>query len=135
MSGSLRDVTANADSRPYWDAAAKGRLTFKKCLSCGHVQFPPRHLCPVCWSDRLEWIEHPGRGRIHSFTIVHRAPAPGFDVPYVLAVIDLDGGPRMMSNIVGPDAVKAAIGDAVEVTFERRGGAALPQFQRAGARP
>jgi uncharacterized OB-fold protein len=123
---------ANPDSKPYWEAALEGRLVFKKCSACGHVQFPPRHLCPNCWSDQASWIESKGRGRIESFCIVHRAPTPAFAsrVPYVIAMIALDDAPRMMANIVGDGALEAVIGDAVEVEFERRDGYAMPQFHR-----
>lgn len=132
MSGALENLKANADYRHYFDCALKGQLVFKTCLACGHMQFPPRHLCPVCWSDRLEWSQHGGRGRVYSVTTVHRAPVPGMEVPYVLAMVELDGGLRMMANIVGPDAGQAKIGDSVSVSveFERRGDAALPQFRR-----
>ena len=74
-----------------------------------------------------------GGGRVHSHSIVHRAPSPAFRerVPYVVALVDLEEGPRMMANIVGDDALEVAIGDAVEVLFEERGeGRKLPQFRR-----
>ena len=94
----------------------------------------PRHLCPNCWSDELEWVESKGGGTVHSFSIVHRAPSPVFaaNVPYVIAMIELDDGPRMFANVIGPDALGVAIGDRVKLTFEDRGnGVMLPQFERA----
>ena len=94
----------------------------------------PRHVCPHCWSDQLEWIESEGRGSIQSFSIVHRAPTSTFaaNTPYVIALIDLDEGPRMFANVIGDDAVDVSIGDRVSVTFEDRGdGALVPQFTRA----
>lgn len=121
---------ANGDSQGYWDAAAQGWLAIKTCLSCGRGHFPPRYLCPHCWSDRLEWREHNGEGRVHSFTIVRRAAVSGFETPYVLAVVDLTNGPRLMSNIVGEGAFETDIGDGVRVTFEVRGGTTLPMFRR-----
>lgn len=96
----------------------------------------PRHLCPECWSDRLEWVDSAGRGSVHSFTVVHRAPLPAFaaHTPYVVALIELDEGPRMVANVLGDDALGVAIGDRVEVVFEDRGdGAMLPQFKRLAA--
>ena len=83
----------------------------------------PRHLCPVCWSDELEWVDAKGTGSVHSFTIMRRASDPAFAprVPYVVALIDLDEGPRMMANVLGDDALDVKIGDPVEVTFEDRG--------------
>lgn len=96
----------------------------------------PRHLCPVCWSEQLEWVEAKGTGSVHSFTIIRRAPMAAFALraPYVLALIDLDEGPRMMANVLGEDALSVRIGDRVKVTFEERGeGAMIPQFQRVPA--
>jgi hypothetical protein len=127
---------ANADSRPYWAAASEGRLVIRKCKACGQLHFMPRYLCPHCWSDQLEWVEAKGTGSVHSFTIIRRASDPAFAplVPYPVALIDLDEGPRMMANIVGPEALAVKIGDRVQVTFEDRGeGAKLPQFTRVAA--
>ena len=123
----------NADSKPYWSAAKEGRLVLQECADCGHVDFMPRHICPACWSDNRKWINAAGTGIIHSFSIVHRAPLPAFrdDCPYVVALIDLTEGARMMTNIVGEDALKVAIGDAVEICFEDRGYIRLPQFMRS----
>ncbi|MGD9945206.1 MAG: Zn-ribbon domain-containing OB-fold protein [Burkholderiaceae bacterium] len=123
----------NGENRPYWEAARHGRLALPACRACGHLFFMPRSQCPRCWSDELDWRTMSGRGRIHSFSIVHRAALPAFAgrVPYVLAMVELDEGPRMMSNLIGTDALQAAIGDAVDVCFEAcADGAALPQFRR-----
>lgn len=123
---------ANADSAPYWNAARERRLLLRKCQDCGSVHFMPRHMCPTCWSERLEWIEAQGRGRIHSFTVVRRASLPAFTmrVPYVVALIDLTEGPRMMANVLGDNALSVSIGDEVMLTFEDRGdGALIPQFR------
>lgn len=133
---SLPVPVANADSLPYWNAAREGRLVIRKCKACAELHFMPRHLCPHCWSDELEWVDAQGTGSIHSFSIVRRASDPAFAslVPYVIALIELDEGPRMMANILGADALSAAIGDRVQVTFESRGEAAkLPQFTRVPA--
>lgn len=123
----------NADSAPYWEAARNRRLLVRKCRECGSLHFMPRHLCPACWSDSLEWIQACGAGTVHSFTIIRRAPLAAFAprVPYVVALIDLEEGVRMQTNIVGDDALSVRIGDPVRVTFEDRGnGALLPQFER-----
>lgn len=127
----LPQPVVNADSKPYWDAARAGRLVIRKCRDCGEVHFMPRHLCPSCWSDQMDWVDAKGTGTVHSYTVIHRPPLPEFTGPYVLAMIELAEGPRMVSNIVGDDALSVAIGDPVEVTFEDRGdGAMLPQFRR-----
>jgi len=124
-----RHKLADADSLPYWGGVEAGGLRFPCCAACGHQHFPPRAMCPKCWSDRLEWKASAGEGAIHSCTVVHRASRPDFATPYVLALIDLDDAPRMMANVVGPGALEAAIGDRVAVTFEARDGDVLPQFR------
>lgn len=135
MSISLPTPEPNGDSRPYWAAAAEGRLLIRACKACGARHFMPRHLCPQCWSDQLEWVQSEGHGTVHCFSIVHRSPTPEFaaKTPYVIAMVDLDEGPRMFANIVGEAAHSAAIGDRVAVSFEERGeGFKVPQFCRAG---
>ena len=134
MNAPLPQPVANADSLPYWNGARDGQLLIRRCKSCGELHFMPRHVCPHCWSDNLEWVQAKRTGSVHSFTIIRRASAPEFAsrVPYVVALIELDEGPRMMANVLGNDALEVAIGDRVTLTFEvRAGGAKLPQFQRA----
>lgn len=129
----LPQPVANADSLPYWNAARERRLVIRRCSACTRLHFMPRHLCPHCWSDQLEWVDAKGTGSVHSYTVIHRASDPAFAplVPYALALVELDEGPRMMANIVGADALDVKIGDRVQVTFEDRGGGALvPQFMR-----
>lgn len=120
------------ETAPYWDGARSGKLLLQRCLECGALRFYPRRACPSCWSERVEWTEASGRGRVHTFSVIHRPPAPAFAtrVPYVVALVDLEEGPRMMANIVGDDALDVAIDEAVTVTFEPRGGVVLPQFRR-----
>jgi uncharacterized OB-fold protein len=136
MESNLPVPVANADSLPYWNAARERRLLIRKCSACGALHFMPRYLCPSCWSDKLEWVQSRGHGVVHSFTVIRRAPAPAFAalVPYVIALIELDEGPRMMANVVGEGALEVHIGDSVDVTFEDRGdGAMIPQFTRVQA--
>jgi len=136
LTNQLPRPVANADSQPYWDAARDRRLVIRKCKACGELHFMPRHVCPHCWSDELEWVDAKGQGEVHSFTIIRRAsdPAFAFQVPYAVALIELDEGVRMMSNIVGDDALSVEIGDRVQVTFEDRGeGALIPQFKRVAS--
>ena len=137
MSGDLPAPIVNADSAPYWQGARDGKLLLQRCADCGALRFFPRYLCTACGSDHTEWTEVSGRGMVHSFTVVHRAAFSEFQAitPYVVALIDLEEGPRMMTNIVGEDAREVRIGDAVTVVFEARGsdGAKVPQFKRAGA--
>ena len=108
------------DTETYWAAARDHRFVIQHCKSCGKHQFYPRGVCSHCLSSDLEWHEASGKGTVYSFSVHHRAPHPGFadEIPFVLAIVELEEGPRMMTNIVecNPDSVK--IGMAVEVTFE-----------------
>lgn len=117
-------------SKPFWDAAARGKLLAQRCLACGSYVFYPRAWCPHCFGLELEWKEMTGKGEVHTYSVVHAAPCVGFeaDVPYVLAVVQLEEGTRMMANVIGcrPDVVR--VGLAVEVVFEDRDGVRLPQF-------
>lgn len=121
----------SAEAKPFWAAVAEQRLVLQRCTSCNHVRFPPRHLCPQCWSSDMEWFTASGRGHVHSFTVVHRAPTPVFQkkAPYVITIVDLEEGPRMVSNIVGEDALDIRIGDPVVVAFDTVNN--IPQFRRS----
>ncbi|MBC7132875.1 MAG: Zn-ribbon domain-containing OB-fold protein [Roseovarius sp.] len=107
------------DSAPYWEAARDGRLDIPLCGDCGRHHFYPRAICPHCHSDRLRFDTVSGRGTVHTFTVARRPAGPAFaeDVPYVVALIELAEGPRMMSRIVTDDPGKVRIGAPVEVTF------------------
>ena len=123
----------NADSRVFWEGVARDELLLHHCKACSKLHYPPRHLCPYCWSDDLDWTPSSGKGVVYSFTVMHRAPTPNFigRVPYVVALIDLEEGPRMMANILGHDALATAVEDRVSVCYEvRPGGSKVPQFKR-----
>lgn len=124
----------DADTRPFWDAACEGKLKIKSCDECGRAHFYPRALCPHCHSDRLDWIEAKGTGEIYTFTIARRGAGKAFeaDAPYVVALIQLDEGPRMMSNVVTDDVESVRIGQRVRVVFAEAGeGVVLPKFALA----
>lgn len=125
----------NPETREYWAATAQGRLLLKRCLDCGSVIWYPRAICPDCASMRTEWFQSAGRGRVYSYTLNHRGQGAyqGAE-PYVLAYVELDEGPRMMTNIVGAEADGLAVGLPVEVVFHDTGdGAALPRFRPVAA--
>jgi uncharacterized OB-fold protein len=109
------------ETRPFWDAAKQGRLVIQACDDCGTRYFYPRPLCPACLSRRVRWLDASGRGRLHTFVINHRPPR-GFPVqePFVIGIVELEEGPRMMSHIVGVTADPAALrcDMALEVVFE-----------------
>ena len=119
----------NADTQPYWDAAAEGRLLYQHCKSCGKAQFYPRSTCVACQGAELEWRESSGNGTIASFTEVLRAPTAAFKemAPYVIALVDLDEGFRLMVNIVEGDTEKLAIGARTRTVFREVDGVTLPQ--------
>lgn len=123
-------------TKPYWDAAADRRLIVQRCRGCGLHQFYPRGHCTRCWSGELDWTESSGRGTVHSFMVVRRTREPGFAdaVPYVYALVDLEAGARLATNVVGIDAEDVEVGMPVRVTFRRRGPVSLPQFAPAKTR-
>lgn len=139
MTDSTKPVpVATAETAPFWEGCRQGELRFQHCLDCGRAQFYPRVLCAGCGGARIEWRRSQGAGTVHAVTVVYRAPSPGFrpDVPYAIALVDVDEGFRMMANVIGGDPEAVAIGDRVSLTFERRGETALPQFVlSAAARP
>ena len=121
---------ATADTREFWDACGRGELMYQVCGSCAGVQFYPRRHCAACQADELEWRHSAGLGAVYSHTTVYRAPTPAFkaDVPYVIALVDLDEGFRMMVNILGCEPSAVAIGSRMRIVFRPAGGgAALPQ--------
>jgi len=120
----------NPDSQAYWDAAKNEQLVIRRCTSCAAFHFMPRHVCPHCWSTDLEWVQASGKGTVHSYSIIRRAPIQSYTtrVPYVVALIDLDEGPRMFANIVGEGALDTQVGSRVGVCFETRADFKLPQF-------
>jgi uncharacterized OB-fold protein len=121
----------NPETREFWAATTEGRLLLKRCLDCGAVIWYPRVICPHCAGLHTEWFEASGRGRVYSYTVNHRGEgAYQGSPPFVLAYVELDEGPRMMTNIVGAEESELAVGLPVEVTFHDTGtGAALPRFQ------
>jgi uncharacterized protein len=106
-------------TRPFWDAAARGGLLLPRCNACGLHFFRPEVACTHCFSVDWRWVEASGRGTLYSYTVVHRAPAPGFVVPFVLAVVELDEGPAIFSNLVGCAANDIHIGMPLRVRFEQ----------------
>jgi uncharacterized protein len=88
------------ETQPYWDGAREGRLMLPWCEDCGKPHFHPRAICPHCGGATLAWREASGRGRLHTYVINHK-PGKGFEdrVPYVIAVVELEEGPRLLTNI------------------------------------
>lgn len=137
----LDQTYADAGTEPFWAAALTGRLAAARCTRCGTVQVPPEPRCFACRNDRYDWIDLPGTGRIYAFTIIRRALAPSIEaaVPYVSAIIELDGtqgaGARFAANLIDCDPEAIRIGDLVEVLFDHiADGVAIPRFRPAAVR-
>ncbi len=128
--------TPTPDTRPFWQAAKEGRLVVQRCRSCGPHYFYPRSGCPHCGSTDVEWSEVSGHGRLVSYVINYRPMAPADpDTAQIIALVELDEGVRMLTNIVGTPAEPDALPlDAeVRVGFEPRGDWQLPVFHLVGA--
>ena len=124
----------DADSAAFWAAMREGRLLLQHCLACGHVQYYQQGICRACGSDRLEHRAASGRGHVHSYSVVHRAPGPAFkaDTPYAVLLVELAEGPRMVSSLVDANPAAVAIGMAVELVFDPVSDqVTLPRFRRA----
>ena len=122
------------ESRPFWDGCRRHEYLVQRCQRCGERQHYPRGVCASCWSADLEWQRSAGRGRIYTFTVVHRTQARGFkdELPYVLAWVDLDEGVQVLTNIVGADPGALRIGVAVRVVFDDVNEAiSIPRFTLA----
>lgn len=122
----------DAETAPFWQAANRGELVVQRCDGCGHAQLYPRLYCTRCHAAALSWTPATGEATVHSYTVVRRAPSPAFagDVPYVVALVDLAEGPRLMTNVVGCDPEDVRIGMPVRVVFDGDE-QALPKFRPA----
>lgn len=128
--------TVLPEIKQFWDATAEGRLLLPRCDDCQTVVWYPRPFCPACGSLRITWIQASGEGTVYSFTINRRGTA---DLPeyrqvgtYVLAYVELEEGPRIMTNVVDCEPDSVQIGQRVEVVFHDTGkGTALPRFRPA----
>lgn len=117
----------------FWKAAAEHRLVVPRCNKTGDYFFPPERYVPGTASADWDYAEISGRGTVYTFSVVHRPMSPDFDAPYVLAVVDLEGGVAMLTNVIDcpPDDVR--VGMPVEVTYLDLEGGSLPVFRPAGA--
>ena len=128
--------TIDADSAPFWRAAKDERFILPWCTACGRAHFPPRVLCPHCHGGGIEWRDASGRGTVYTYTISRRGAGAAFrdEAPYVVALIDLEEGPRMMSNVVTDDVEAVRIGDPVRVIFDAVSDeVTLPKFKQLAA--
>jgi hypothetical protein len=124
------------DGAPYWEGCRAGELRAQRCDACGRLRWPPSVLCPHCLAEGGTWVRLSGRGVVYSFIVVHRPQHPAFfaDVPYNVAIVELDEGPRLHTTIVGCANEALRVGLPVEVVFDRvNDEVTLPRFRpRAG---
>lgn len=116
---------------PFWAGGLSGELRLQRCADCGHLRYPISTICPRCLSAEAAWTALSGRGTVQSYIVFERAyhEAWADQVPYVVALIELDEGPVLVSNVVGVQPPAVRVGQPVTVTFARRSDtAALPQF-------
>lgn len=110
-----------AVSKPFWEGTKIHKLLVPKCRNCGKKHFYPRRWCPECAGEEFDWVELSGKGKIYSFTEVKAGAAPEFEqaLPYVVALVELEDGIRMLTNIVECDPEKLECDAEVEVVFEK----------------
>lgn len=129
------------DTKPYWEFCKKHELRMQKCMKCGYIRNPPNCMCPKCQSLDSQWVKLSGKGKVYTFTIMRHVYDKAFahEIPYAVASIELEEGPRMVSGVTGckPEDIKVDM--PVDVYFEDINEAfALPKFRPAagaGARP
>ena len=120
-------------STPFWEGVKEKRVMLQRCKSCGYWLNPPRPMCPKCQSQESEWVAAKGTGKIYSWVTFNESPHPAFKTPYEAVLVELDEGPRIVSNMVGINSDELEIGMPVEVTFEDVAeDLTLPKFKKAG---
>ena len=123
------------DTEPFWDGCQEGRFLIPQCTQCKHRRWPPGPMCPVCQSTDTEWIEASGRGRVYSWIVVTHPVDPVLvdQVPYAVAMIDLEEGVRVVGNVAGCEPDEIVAGMDVSLYFEdpNQDGIRLPNFQTA----
>ena len=118
------------DNQVFWQAAAEGRLVVQRCSSCGDLHHPPRPMCPTCRSIELGAVDAAGTGTVYSYAFLHHPQHPAFDYPVIAALVELDEGVRLVTNLVDVEPAAVRIGMAVEVAFEPTAdGMAVPVFR------
>ncbi len=105
-------------SKPHWEGCREGALRVQRCRDCASFVFIPQPVCTGCLGSSLDWVESSGRGTLYSYTVVHRPQRPEFEVPYVVAVVELDEGWHMLSNLIGVEPDQVEIGMPLEVSFQ-----------------
>ena len=134
MSAKIQKPLPSVDAlnKPFWDAARRHELVLQHCRRCGSYRYPAGLACHECLSDELEWKKVSGGGIVYTWTVFHRAYHPAFidDLPYAVVAVELDEGPRMISNLVNCNLADIKIGMRVEVIFkDANDEISLPRFR------
>jgi hypothetical protein len=110
----------NGDNREFWAGCRNHQLKFQKCEECGHVRWPAALVCPACHSQKAGWLTSTGKGRIYTFVVYRIAYHPAFtdDLPYIVAIVEMGEGPRLLTNIVGCRPEDVACEMAVETVWK-----------------
>ncbi|GAA0820887.1 Zn-ribbon domain-containing OB-fold protein [Streptosporangium amethystogenes subsp. fukuiense] len=128
--GELPHAEPTELSAPFWNRCAEGTLTFQRCAACRSINFPPVEVCRECLDTDLGWEESSGRGTLYSWTVVHRPVTAAFTPPYAPAIVDLDEGYQMVTDLIGIAPEEITAGMPVEVDFhEVSPGLHLPYFR------
>lgn len=124
-------MEGDGDSRVYWEGLRQGELRIQRCENCEHHIFYPRSICPHCSSDQISWVVATGKGTIYSYTVAHQAFGMfAEEVPFVVAIVELEEGVRLMTRIVDGPRERVAVGAAVHVVFKSiPENVTLPYFQ------
>ncbi len=128
--------TITDENRPFWQGCREGKLRLQQCGECGHVRYPISHCCPKCLSTRFDWKDLSGRGEVFSYVVFYQVYNKAFekDVPYNVALVQLEEGPRLYSNVVGVDNDAVKVGDKLEVVFDPvTPEVTIPRFRLRGA--
>jgi uncharacterized protein len=122
---------ADDSSRPFYDGAMAGKLMLMRCTDCSAYRVPSRMHCDVCLSENSEWKASSGRGTVRQFGVMHQKYHPGFygELPYNLALVELEEGPRMITNLVGVANSDIRVDMPVVVEFEKHEDVAIPKFR------
>jgi hypothetical protein len=118
-------------SAPFWEGSLKGELRLMRCSVCNTVRLPSRKHCDQCLSDEYEWVVASGKGTLRTFGIMHQRYHPGFadELPYVVAIVELEEGPRLPTNLVEMGDRDPTVGMPLEITWDKYDDVALPKFR------
>lgn len=123
--------------KAFWEALQENRLTYQRCINCNHAWLPARSECPNCLGEQWRREDSKGRGKLVSWVVYHHAYQPAFAerLPYVVAIVQLDEGPRMISNIVGDNSSNLMINQELRMVVQSEGISSIPRFEVVGKTP